>query len=313
VQGMVKHIDESTVLARDHAGGFDSEYNNRILASIKPGSTVYVEYVLPADIKNLYPDLNLKFDSELMIRDSCLSAMAGIAQHVVVEHRQFLPKTAHGRITNFLCCFNRSAHVSRQWVVSWLHHLGWFNDQYCSKHFSMPEYQHFCHTHPELKSQYRDHQFDQEFLNSIVKFNYTGICTNHKSHFYGISSKIQQSFVHLVTETIAESYYPFPTEKFLYPILNKSLWVAYAQPGYYQYIEKYMGFKQYQTFDYAFDKVRDPLIRLKTITDMLEPFSKLSRYDWHDIYLIEKDTIDYNFDLVKSKRFLDKLQALNEK
>jgi hypothetical protein len=311
MQGVVKYIDELTIVVKDHLGGFDYEYNNNILHDLPAGSTVYLEYLLPPKIKNLYPTLNLKFDAELMIQGNCLDQLAEIAQHVVVEHRQFLPKTAHGRITNFLCCFNRSAHVSRQWAVSWLHHIGWFNDQYCSKHFSIQ--QHFCHVHPDLKAQYQNKNFDQKFLDSIITFNYNGSCTDHRLHFHGISNKIQQSFVHLVTETIAESYYPFPTEKFLYPILNKSLWVAYAQPGYYQFIEKYMGFKQYQTFDYAFDQVRDPLIRLKTITDMLEPFSKLSRYDWHDIYLIEKDTIDHNFDLVKSKRFLDKLQSLNER
>jgi hypothetical protein len=311
MQGVVKYLDQSTVLARDHLLGFDSTYYNKILTELPAGLTVYTEYILSPEIKNQYPTLNLKFDAELMIVGNCLDQITTISQDFVVPHRQFIPEVSDLRLTHFLCCFNRSAHIGREWAVSWLHHLNWFNDQYCSKHF--PIQHHFCHTHPELKAQYQHHKFDQTFLDSVVAFDYNGTSIDHKSHLQVLSPKIQQCFVQLVTETVAESYCPFPTEKFLYPILNKTLWVAYAQPGYHQFIEHHMGFKRYQTFDYEFDNIADPLNRLTAITDMLAPFSQLSRLDWHDIYLVEKDTMDYNLELIRTGDFINKIRLFNER
>jgi hypothetical protein len=311
LQGLVKRINDSTVLARDHLGGFNSDYENNILDSIESGTTVYTEYIFSDVVKNQYPNLNLRFDAELMIRGNCLEQLSNLAQTFIVDNRTFIPEVGNGRITHFLCCFNRSAHVSREWAVSWLHHLNWFNPYYCSKHF--PIQHHFCHTHPDLKTQYQNHTFDQTFLNSIVMFDYNGTSTDHRSHLQVLSPKIQQCFVQLVTETVSESYCPFPTEKFLYPILNKTLWVAYAQPGYHQFIEQHMGFKQYQTFDYEFDNIADPLNRLKAITDMLAPFAQLSRLDWHDIYLVEKDTMDHNLELIRTGSFVNKIRSFNER
>jgi hypothetical protein len=306
----VHSLDDSTIVAKDHLNGFDSDYKNKFLSTVPPGFTVYTEYLLSDEVKNQYPELTLKFNAGLMIQENFLNQLSDFSQNFVVSDRKFIPEVSDCRLTHFLCCFNRSPHTSREWAVSWLHHLGWFNNQYCSKHF--PIRQHFCHVHPELKKQHHPSTFDQEFLDSIVSLDYNGSTADHISHIQALSPKIQQCFVQLVTEPVAESYYPFPTEKFLYPILNKALWVAYAQPGYYQFIETHMGFKRYQTFDYSFDSIQDPLCRLIAITDMLKPFEKISRLDWHDIYLTEKNTMDYNLELVKSKRFLTILQSFDE-
>ena len=308
----VHSLDDSTIVVKDHLNGFDSDYKNNFLSTVPAGFTVYTEYLLSTEVKNQYPELNLKFDARLMVHENWLDHLADFAQDFFVPHRMFIPEVSDCRLTHFLCCFNRSPHISREWAVSWLHHLGWFDDRYCSKHFPIT-HQHFCHTHPELIKQYHTSTFDPDFLSKIVALDYNGSTSDHISHLIALSPRIQQCFVQLVTEAVAESYCPFPTEKILYPILNKTLWVAYAQPGYHQFIETHMGFKRYQTFDYSFDSIQNSLYRLIAITDMLEPFIKLSRHDWHDIYLIEKDTMDYNLELVRSKHFLTLIRSFDER
>ena len=42
---------------------------------------------------------------------------------------------------------------------------------------------------------------------------------------------------------------------------------------------------------------------------MLSKFEKLSKLDWHDLYLLEQETIEYNYDWFMSKKYLEKLKT----
>ena len=108
---------------------------------------------------------------------------------------------------------------------------------------------------------------------------------------------------------MATSYYPFVTEKFLYSVATRGLFLSYAQPGWHEHLEKYYGFKRYtKLFDYRFDTIENPIERLVELMSMISKFSVLSLDDWRDLYLLEQDTIEYNYDHYFSRRYLDTLK-----
>jgi hypothetical protein len=107
---------------------------------------------------------------------------------------------------------------------------------------------------------------------------------------------------------VATSYVPFVTEKFLYSIVTRGLFLAYAQPGWHAHVEKYYGFKRYtKLFDYRFDSIQNPVERLVELMTMIGKFSHFSPAEWHDLYLIEQDTIEYNYDHYFSQDYLKSL------
>jgi hypothetical protein len=119
--------------------------------------------------------------------------------------------------------------------------------------------------------------------------------------------------MHIVRETMATRYYPYETEKFLYSIVTRGLFLAYAQPGWHSHLEKYYGFKRYtKLFDYRFDDIQNPIERLVELITMISKFSCLSPAEWTDLYEIEQDTIEYNYDHYFSGVYLTKLKELND-
>jgi hypothetical protein len=113
---------------------------------------------------------------------------------------------------------------------------------------------------------------------------------------------------------MATSYYPFVTEKFLYSVVTRGLFLTYAQPGWHDYVEKYYGFKRYiKLFDYRFDAIQNPVERLVELMTMISKFSVLSSDDWKDLYLLEQDTIEYNYDHYFSKDYLVALKKHDDK
>jgi hypothetical protein len=152
-----------------------------------------------------------------------------------------------------------------------------------------------------------DSEQAEEFYNSLITIDYDQF--DHMSNFAVLSNRIYDSFIQVIGETEGTAYYPFISEKFLYPILCKTLWITYGQPDWYKHISKYYGFKLYnKIFDYSFDSIPNPILRLVTIISMLSKFEKLSVHDWHDLYLIEQDTIEYNYDWYQSGSYLTKLE-----
>ena len=145
------------------------------------------------------------------------------------------------------------------------------------------------------------------FFQSVNSFGH--VQYNHKQNIYNLESKLTQSFLHIVSETMATSYYPFVTEKFLYSIVTRGLFLAYAQPGWHSHLEKYFGFRRYtKLFDYHFDTIKNPIKRLVELMSMISKFSNLSIADWHDLYLIEQDTIEYNYEHYFSGNYLKILE-----
>jgi len=198
--------------------------------------------------------------------------------------------------------------------VSIIKKFDWFNSEYCSKNFQfdsaiidghlgdflLPD-QHQVYNKFFISSD------SDKFFNTINSFGHVQF--DHKQNIYNLENKLTKSFLHIVSETKATSYYPFVTEKFLYSIVTRGLFLAYAQPGWHDHVEKYYGFKRYtKLFDYRFDNIQNPVERLVELMCMISKFSKLSVQDWHDLYLMEQDTIEYNYDHYFSNRYLEHLR-----
>lgn len=306
IQTYLRYRSSDSITLFDHGCGFDKDLKNTYLDNLTTDNTVYLSYIVNDRIKNNYPHLNLKFD--LSFARHLLDCLTNI-KNLSNTTKQF---------DNFMCSFNGSCHVSSQLLVSALRKFNFFNLNYCTKNFETSAdtidnhiYYYFTEHGQEHKEQlFRKFVLsdDSDFYKTIYSIEYNRF--NHIHNFNVLQKFITSSFVQLVSETMATTYYPFVTEKFLYPTLLKTLWVAYAQPNWHSYLETYYGFRTYnKIFDYTFDSIENPVIRLVELLTMLSKFEKLSKLDLHDLYTLEYDTIEYNYDWYCSKKYLEKLRS----
>ena len=304
-----------TVLLEDHLAGFDCNHSNQILTILneKVYKRTEIKYgqILEDSIKNKYSNLNIGF--EFTTQNVFLWQPLGTyTQHPKVHYK------------NFICSFNGSAHVSRQLLVSILEKFKYYDPGYCSKNFSYSTDTidgHIINYMPDQDTLYRkffvsaDSEYFFQSINSFGNIRYAHddsvrhIQYAHDTNIYNLENKLTESFLHIVSETMATSYVPFVTEKFLYSIVTRGLFLSYAQPGWHAHIEKYYGFKLYtKLFDYRFDSIQNPIERLVELITMISKFSKLSYADLYDIYLMELDTINYNYDHYFSGDYIKKLK-----
>ena len=289
--------DDNELVIYDHLNGFDQTKYSSILDSVVNQAmesninTIITGYIFNESIKNQYPNINFKYQQE---------AVGGRGWEGLSTH---LPTNIKSeKFKNFLCSFNHAPSIGRHLLLAMLGQFELFDPDYCSKHFTISKDSidgHVYAMEPINNRYYRKFliNFDDDFGNIISEFGDSVNSTKLYNNMPELISKLTDSFVHLVSETLATSYYPFVTEKFLYSIVTKGLFVSYAHPGWHNHIEQYSGFKLYrQIFDYRFDLIESPIERLIALITMLLKFSKLPKDDLYDLYLMEKDTIDYNYD-----------------
>lgn len=298
----------------DTLGGFNKNFRSTVLDKLA-GKNVNILYnqILHPAIKHNYKNINFIFDAQFhndffLIDTEDLSTL-------VSSYRKL-------EFKNFICCFNHSGFIGRQFLTSALYKLKLWNLGYCTKFFSATRdtidgnIVKFCEN-PSDERYYRkfiidDSELANKFYNNEIRTNTAFTQTGRLQNLKTQVDKIVESFVMIVSETTCESYQLYYTEKFLYPIISRNLWLAYAQPNYHANMEKYYGFKRYEKiFDYSFDSITDPVARLVAMLTMLLKFEKLTTDEWYDLYLMEKDTIDYNHDQYFSGRYLIELQKFN--
>jgi hypothetical protein len=291
------------ITLEDHLNGFDQECNNKILTDIDNYSknnnkrtVVYYHQILDAPIKEKYSNLDLRFKLA-NARHMLWEQFESYNQHPVIEYK------------NFICSFNGSDHISRKLLVAILERFGYFTANYCSKNFVFTKDKLDGHITDYVGNQ--DNFYRKFFIadNSDVFFNTSNsfghVQYNHKQNIYNLENKLTQSFLHLVSETMATSYVPFVTEKFLYSVVTRGLFLSYAQPGWHAHVEKHFGFKRYtKLFDYEFDSVQNPVERLVKLIEMISKFNLLTPDDWKDLYQIEQETIEYNYHHYFSQDYL---------
>jgi len=279
----------------DHLGGFDENNHNLVLSTLDELAQkinvvllVHSQYIFLDDVIKKYKNLSLVFNVNLQNEINFLN-LSRYNIHPGIDYK------------NFICSFNGSGHISRLLLVSILQKFRYFDPEYCSKNFSFTSEILDDHISYHINTQNRFYRKffitgdTEEFFQKIHSFGHVRF--DHAQNIYNLENKLTQSFIHLVSETIATSYQPFVTEKFLYSVVTRGLFLSYAQPGWHDHVEKYYGFKKYtKLFDYQFDTIQNPVERLIELMCMISKFSTLSTHDWHDLYLIEQDTVEYNYD-----------------
>ena len=288
------------MILKDHIGGFSQDYSNAYLDYALEnfvGKKILTEYLFDDRLKEKYKFLDLIFSLDLWKKNNFVNDFRNYKTHPEVNFQ------------NFVCSFNGSNHVSRQLLSLILSNQKYFDPRYSSKNFVYNNdwiYGHLFNldlNDQEIKFYSKFFVSDNEFNNSVYSFGH--VQYDHGKNIYNLEHKLTQSFLHIVSETVATSYYPFVTEKFLYSIVTRGLFLAYAQPNWHKHIEKYYGFRLYnRIFDYDFDSVQHPVKRLIRLIEIISKFSTLSVDDWRDLYLLEQDTIEYNYDHYHSGNYL---------
>jgi hypothetical protein len=195
-------------------------------------------------------------------------------------------------------------------LVAIVHRFRWFDSRISSKNFQFSVDQldgHLADYLDDEKHRLSRHFFiapdSTTFFGELHSFGHVRYA--HASNIYNLEHNLTSSFLHIVSETMATSHYPFVTEKFLYSAITRGLFLAYAQPGWHDHLERHYGFRKYdKIFDYSFDSIPNPVIRLVELMSMISKFSVLSSDDWRDLYETESDTIEYNYDHYFSKNYL---------
>lgn len=302
----IEIANQSSCEIADHMGGFDSNLHNALLdtiaSQVKHNFTVHSEYVLDHGIAARYSDLSFVFSYNLWHAGNNIDAFSNYHVHPDVQFK------------NFLCSFNGSAHVGRKLLTAIMHRLGWFDYEYSSKNFVMSCDKVDGHLldlvgdrAAVMRKFFLGHS-SEIFFNTKFSVDYTRF--DHAKNLQTLQKKITGSFLHLVSESLPTSYYPFVTEKFLYSIVTRGLFLAYAQPGWHDHLETKFGFRKYnKIFDYRFDQSVNAVDRLIELVSMLAKFSALSKFDWHDLYQMEASTIEHNYHHFFSKDYIKLLQC----
>jgi hypothetical protein len=291
------------IVLADTLGGFDPVLQNRYLAHLNSITdqtcTVWLNQITPDQVQQHYPKLDFRMDFPLWL----WNPLSTYNMHPEVAFK------------NFICSFNGAEHVSRKLLVAILERFGYFDPDYSTKNFVYDNDAINGHVRDFVGEQENFYgkffQHTAEFGQQIHTINYSRF--DHNSNIHALEQRLTQSFVNIISESLATSYMPFVSEKFLYSVVTRGLFVAYAQPGWHEQLENCYGFRKYdKIFDYAFDQVSNPIKRLLDLVTMLSKFSCLSTADWHDLYLIELDTIEHNYDHYFSGRYLEQLKRLHD-
>lgn len=290
----------------DHLGGFRQDASNQLFDVLSTQSRrfdITWHQIIDETVQARYPLLNLTFLPELQYKQN-LRHFREYRQHPILSFK------------NFVCSFNGSAHMSRKMLVAILHKMNWFNPITCSKNVQFSTAVLDGHLADYLDADrhryYRPFFMGDDsaqFFDRIYSFGH--VRYDHARNIYNLERQLTGSFLHVISETMATSYYPFVTEKFLYSVITRGLFLAYAQPGWHEHVERYYGFRRYtKLFDYRFDTIQNPVQRLVELMSMISKFSFLSSDDWRDLYEMESETVEYNYDHYFSGRYLETLQQI---
>lgn len=280
-------------LLNDHALGFDENFKNSFLDTIHNPAKVMIEYSPTPELIESYPHLDFIFNYDYKI--SVFDQLKDYKIHPDVQ------------IKNLVCCFNGTYHINRVLATAVLHKHRLFDPSYSTKNFAYTAdtvinyLQHYVGSQSNFYNKlFVDDNTD--FYSNLYQtdtgdFNAGVTRLDHTCNIYNMEKRVTSSFVNLVTETAGESYLPFVTEKFLYSVLTRGIWIAFAQPGYHDHLNSVYGFKMYNNiFDYSFDKIQNPVNRLVEIIKQLTLFSNLSDSDLQDLRHLESETIEFNYD-----------------
>ena len=300
------HTPPAGIFLYDHLTGFDVDYKNPLVTAVDQyaatqGQSMVVKYhqFLPEQVKINYPNLTFQFE----LTDFAVKNFKSF-----IDYKDFPVRSQE----HFICSFNGIGHVSRQLLVAALRQRGWFDPESVSKNFSFSTEMIDGHIQSYVKGKdrvYRKFFITDEsepFFQTVSGFGHERDL--HDQNIHTLENILTSSFLNIVSESVATSSVPYITEKALYSVVTKGLFLAYAQPGWHRCLEQQYGLKPYRNlFDYKFDSVTNPVVRLIELLGMISKFENLSTADKHDLYQLERDTIEYNYHYYFSGEMLTKL------
>ena len=282
----------------DSMHGFRSDGTNEILDRFKSKTaTIWTQWRLQNFVKNQYPNLNLQYDGP------------GKWFYRLLDYNN---TNFDKSFKNFISNFNGSGGPGRNLLVSALYKYDWFDTNFSTKNFSFTldeldgNIQEYLSSNEErLYRKFFIDESAEEFYKELYVVDYSAAEhheeTNHNMKI--LLPMMNDSCIQIVSESYATTYHPWVTEKFLFPVVAKSIWLTHGQPGWYQELEDW-GFRKFSIFDYSFDQIQNPVKRTISMLSMLSRFSKLSKHEWHDIYMMEQETIEFNYDHYYSRDFM---------
>lgn len=308
----IKSFDSSMgrVYIKDNLGGFDKNLENPILRHINDHAQneieVQIHYYATDELRSKYPNLAIIGVAGMMSLNSATS--------VVQDFHNYNYKFSNSIPTNYLCSISGSYSIGRALMCCGLEKTKLLTNGFFSKPFTIDIDQidqFIIDQCGEDERYYRkffinddgiDFYQKEHTIGDYVKASY--LMTNRVNYttvMEQLSSAISSSFITLISESHPESYLPNISEKELYPSFNKKLFLVYGQPGWYKHVQATFGYKPYsKIFNHDFDLIENPVIRAAMIIWELNKYANLSKLDWHDLYLIEKDSIEFNYDLLRS-------------
>jgi hypothetical protein len=317
-----EHLEQfdhaAQVVLVDHMTGFDSSLSNLVMHTLNQRHSnlqVWTEQVIDPRVQDHYPNLRFRFDADLMDQ----SYLRDGYQYLDLLDQQCAPKTFQHLVT----CDNRAGHVGRQLLTAGLHKMGLWNQDYCTKGFVTTRdqidgnIQHYCGSGEQERFLRKFFIDDSELAESdFYGAHLMGYEPRMDQRVANLLNKVpsyRNTFVTVVSETMPESYHGHVTEKFLYAVLTRSLWLGCAQPGWHAKIEQTLGFRRFtKIFDYGFDSMLDPVMRIKTLVCQLATFKSLTKSELHDLYDLESDIIDFNHDHYASGDYLRCLRKFDQ-
>ena len=198
-------IQDNNLLLSDHLGGFDKNLESDTINSAVQFSkennisTIKSAYVF-SDYFSKHHSINFSY-KESLVGGKGWENLKSYNIHPELDYQ------------NFICSFNGSNHVGRQLLASALNKFGYFNKDYCSKNFT--------HNGNEIDGHIANYVENTEFYNKFFdctdEFNqqinsFGHVRFEHDKNIYNLENKLTQSFLHIVSETMPTSYYPFVTE-----------------------------------------------------------------------------------------------------
>jgi hypothetical protein len=269
------------------------------IARSKKITKLYTAFLFDARIRDQYPDIEFYYNQSLL---------GGWGWENLRNYTVHTPLT----FKNFLCSFNGSAEVCRKLTTSILNRYSWFDPATCSKNFTFTKDEIYGHLEEltdrsDFYSKFFISKDSDDFFQTVYSFDYDSV--DHLKNVQVLDPIVTSCFLNIVSESSALSYYPLFTEKCLHSLVTRGLFLCFAQPGWHKHFSDALGFKKYdKIFDYSFDSVINPVERLVALMCMISKFSNLTTDDWRDLYHIEQDTIEYNYNHYFSKKYFTNIK-----
>lgn len=123
----------------------------------------------------------------------------------------------------------------------------------------------------------------------------------------------QSGFLHLVTETVFDYPHNWTSEKTWKPIVHLRPFVIAGPPGSLAHLRS-LGFKTFSTWwDESYDEIQDPLLRMKSIIELLKKICRHTLEDLIEIYNEMELTLKFNYDHYYGSFVNDSLDEFNKK